>query len=233
MKPCFLLLILLIPLTSAIQFSPTSLEFNLEKNKVSCQKISLVVETNIAEVHDSWAKNFADAWTVSNFKTSSQELGIQMNYPSEINSAQKELQVCLTASKPGSYKGALIFRQEKVGNSIIQFAVWLKVSVSGEASNETSEKSPSKNETSSKSSKSSGRSINRNELSQETLQSPASNFQNLGFPIPDKKIKLKNPIQEKSSLQKQTTLLILIFMSLIFVIALLFILIKSKKPNKE
>ena len=128
MRKIFLFFILLIPITSALEFFPASLQFDLEKNQISCKKINFEIESP-ATVRDAWAQSSLEQWSITNFKTNSQEHEIQLSYPSEINPEQKELEFCVSGSKPGEYKGALVFRQEKIGNSIVQFAVWLKLSI--------------------------------------------------------------------------------------------------------
>ncbi|MFH1289947.1 MAG: hypothetical protein ABIH92_00915 [Nanoarchaeota archaeon] len=116
---------------SALQFSPASLEFDLEIGEFSCKKVNVWAETERVEVSDVWASDFDDEWSISGFDTEASELGLDVDYPHEIFS-EDEISVCISGTSPGDYKGALVFRQEGVGSSIVQFVVWLRVSISGE-----------------------------------------------------------------------------------------------------
>jgi hypothetical protein len=211
MKIALFIFLFLIPLTSAIQFSPTSLEFNLEKNQVGCKNINFQIESQTT-VHDTWAESQYSAWSITNFQTSSQEHGIDIDYASQINSDQEKIEVCLSGSTPGDYKGALIFREGEVGNSVVQFAVWLKVSISGE----TEEKSSGSSHHSSSSS-------NAVLVSGTNSPEPKPTTQQLSFNFPQEEIRLNS--QAKQQNHSSANSILWIILPAIPIILLLFLIL--------
>lgn len=203
------LIIFLTAIVSALQFSPTTLEFNLEKNQVACKNIYFEIESQTT-IKDAWAEDSSEQWSISNFKTSSRQLDLELSYPSQITPEQKEIQLCLSGSNPGNYRGAIIFRENEIGNSIVQFAVWLKVSISGETEEAEGE---------SESGSSNGRST-AVYLEQSQFK---ENAQELSFEIPNDKIKLGSKTVEKKS--SQIALVPIIISVIIFLIVFLLILI--------
>jgi len=218
MRKTLLILIFLIPLTSALQFHPTSLELNLETNQVFCRTIEFNLETHTT-VQDRWANSPETPWSVSQFQTSSQDLGVSTSYPSELPPEQEELEVCISGSIPGEYKGALIFRQEQTGSSVVQFAVWLKLSVSGDALEEPEDQEDSSK--SKKSKRSSGSSSSTTWISDQSTKQ-TQNLQNLGFTTtPDKEINLNSPAPKKSHSQPTISLILIITPIILTIILLL------------
>ncbi|MBU0760247.1 MAG: hypothetical protein KJ600_06335 [Nanoarchaeota archaeon] len=211
-----ILIILLIPSITAIQFSPSSLEFNLEKNQVACKTINFQTEYFIIS-QDLWAEDSSSPWKISSFQTSSQQHEIEITYPAEINPTQNEARVCLSGSTPGDYKGALIFSQEKVGNSVVQFAIWLKVSISDEEDKEPS--------SSSSHSRSSSSGIVWTSAQETT--SPEEKVQGLGFTIPENKIKLNKP-SSKEETQMQIAPILLSIFPIVLTIGLVFLLTQKR-----
>jgi sensor c-di-GMP phosphodiesterase-like protein len=220
------LLILLIPLASAIQFSPTSLEFNLEKEEVLCKKINFQVETPTA-LSDVWAKNSFEQWSISRFQSSSQEYAIKVWYPEEVNPTQNQIELCLSGSTPGEYHGALVFRQDETGSSIIQFAVWLKVII--KSSDKELIKSSDKE--SHVSGGSSGILWTSESLSTQTqsTQTEQKNIQKSSSTIPQEKITLnKRSKNQTQSTQNKLNQILLIIFPIIMIIALVILLLKRR-----
>lgn len=110
----------------ALQFSPTSIVFSTNEGETQCERV-IVDGDNYISVRDAWAPNGLDSWAVSSFNATANDLGIVIEYPREIESGIAE--VCFKGSKSGEYHGALIFTQEKIGNSVVEFVVWLKADV--------------------------------------------------------------------------------------------------------
>ena len=130
----FLFLILsIIPLTTAIGFSPSSLTFFLEPNQEFCQIVTLNSESKAITVFDSWAKNEKVEWKASLFNTTAKEHSLTVTYPNQLLLEEREAKVCISGLKEGEYHGAIIFEQEQEGNSIIQLTVWLKVIIKEKA----------------------------------------------------------------------------------------------------
>lgn len=112
---------------SAVGFSPSSLTFNLAKGEEQCQSIHLDSDSQTIEIIDVWAESAESEWKVSQFTTSSSSHNLQLSYPSELSISQRDVEVCLSGTNEGEHHGAIIFKQEQEGNSVIQLAVWLKV----------------------------------------------------------------------------------------------------------
>lgn len=228
MKYLILLSIFLIPFASAIQFSPTSLEFNLEKNQISCKHINFQIESTNT-LKDAWAQSTSLPWTITSFQTGSQELSLALSYPTEINPEEKEIQLCLSGAVPGEYHGALIFREDEIGNSVVQFAIWLKVNINketGEPKNESSGQSTSKKP---KHSSSSGsyRGSNSVIISGTNKDESEKKFQEINFDIPQEKIKLDS--KAKKEVKTQTTPALLFIIPIILILLLLLFIPKRKR----
>lgn len=180
MKRIIIALILLASVVSALQFSPTKLTFNIAKDKIVCKEIEVNSETFLS-VKDSWASNFNEEWTLSKFQTNSQDIKINIRYPLSISSSQKEIEVCISTENAGNYKGALLFKQEQLGNSQIQFAVWLELHSEGKTI-------PIKTT----SSKNYGGSSNSLDYTIEQPPQTEPQFQQISFNQPEEKIKLSS-----------------------------------------
>lgn len=125
----FLSLIFFIAGVSAASFSPSNLVYLVEKNEESCQVITLESDSDSIEVFDVWAENKDVEWSVGKFDTSASSHGLSLNYDQELSTSEREVEVCVSGSRDGEYRGAIIFKQEQEGNSVVQLAVWLKVVV--------------------------------------------------------------------------------------------------------
>lgn len=211
---CLILLLALIPFASAIQFSPTSLEFSLEKNQISCKKINFQIESPTT-LKDTWAKSPSEDWSIINFKTTAQENSLELSYPSEISPEEKEIEVCLSGASPGEYKGALVFRENEIGNSIVQFAIWLKVNIEGEIEQEETRPSSSK---SSGGGKSSGIIWRSEQPNQQKYIQPIS------FTPPQKEIKLNSPQTKQTP--APINKIVLTVLPIILLATLIFLLIR-------
>jgi hypothetical protein len=226
-KKTILFFILLIPFVSALEFSPASLQFSLEKNEISCKKINFEIESSAA-VHDAWAQNNLEQWSVTNFKTSSDEHQIELSYPSKINSEEKEFQVCISGSKSGDYRGVLIFREEKIGNSIVQFAVWIRLHVNENSTENNPATPPEEDYSDNSGSAHKGSSNSQIIYSASQNSSETNNFQTLNFPINQEEIKLNSP-QKEITTTSNKGLLVLTIPALIAVLLLILIVAKKRR----
>lgn len=118
----------------AISFSPTKLEFNIEKNQEVCNNLTISSDSPTLSVYDVWADNRDVEWEVTNFEESAETHGITISYPKTLSDPENSVVVCISGIKEGEYHGAIIFREKQEGNSITQAAIWLSVSVGEEAS---------------------------------------------------------------------------------------------------
>lgn len=181
MKRFLLLIILIIPFSSAISFSPTSLNFALDKEEIACKEIKFDIEFH-SEVHDSWSESTSASNTITELKSSPQELQLQTSYPAQIYPEQETLQFCVSGKKEGTYNGALIIRQKETGNSIMQFAVWLKVTINN-----------NKDDRSIKSKKADGGDTSGITWTSQSYPRSPNQSKQLNFNPPDKEIKLSAP----------------------------------------
>lgn len=204
---------------SALEFSPPSLQFDLQTDQQTCKSIFLKLDSE-ATLSDSWAQNPSQEWSVTNFRTSHQQLQIQVSYPQTISSSQQEVQVCISGANTGDYKGALIFNQEKVGNSIVQFVVWLKVSISGTTQQPTQEQTK-------KSSSSGG---NRGIVEYSIIENtkPLQEVQPLSFETPQEKIKLSNRAKKTNQQINSLPIILMSTTALMFLILFLLIITNRK-----
>lgn len=120
----------------ATGFSPSSLIFNLAPEETQCKTISISSTSEIITADDKWAENKNAEWKVNDFNSDASSLGISINYPSELSSGEREIEVCVSGKNLGEYHGVLLLKEEQQGNSIIQMGIWLKLIV-GEISQQT------------------------------------------------------------------------------------------------
>lgn len=121
------LLIFFISSASALQFSPSQLEFALGDGTTECRDIYVETETP-TKLEDVWAESYSSEWRVSLFDEPGESFGLQSSYPTSIPAGENDITLCITGENPQFAKGALVFKQEQRGNSLIQFAIWIDVS---------------------------------------------------------------------------------------------------------
>jgi hypothetical protein len=132
MKFLFFILFSIFTLTSiavATTFSPGTLVFMTDSGEELCQSAFVESDSRAIEVSDKWASDVEQKWSVDGFDNSAEDHGVSINYPADLDSGENNIEVCLTAQEEGEYHGALVFREEQQGNSIVQFPIWLKVVV--------------------------------------------------------------------------------------------------------
>ena len=228
MKKLFFFFTIILCLTqiSALEFYPANLEFNLTQNQQSCKKVFFSLDSQTT-VSDSWAQNETSVWSITQFQTSAQQLGITLNYPANLDSAQTNAEICISGANTGNYKGAMIFRQGELGNSLVQFAVWLKVSISGEVSQEPPQDTSTDENKSKKKSKSSRSSTSIIEHVVIPLEKPKQSFQEINLNLPEERIELRRQVL-KGDTEERTNLLpiFVILITLLFFSILLFLLIR-------
>jgi hypothetical protein len=228
MKKIIALFILIIPLVQAAQFSPTKLEFILAKDTLECKKINFELDSP-AIMNDVWASSSAQPWSVTDFKTASEELKINIAYSRTINLDQNEARICISGSNPGEYHGALVVREEEVGNSIMQYAIWLKLSIEGSQNSDDADTSSS-----SRSSKKSRPTNADNEETPEKKVKKQTTVQNLSFKNPQEEIKLNNPISfDEQEISQDSMIQILTMPALFATTILVLLLYKNQKTLKS
>jgi hypothetical protein len=122
-----LFLIILSPSILAAGISPTSMIYFLEPNQELCQLISLDSNSSIVTLSDVWAENEFIDRKVALFNTTASEHHLTLNYPHELSTTERDIEVCISGSEIGKYHGAIIIRQGQEGNSVLQLVVHLEV----------------------------------------------------------------------------------------------------------
>lgn len=225
-KYFFLIIFVLLADALALEFSPPVLQFNLEQNQQECKSVffKLDGETTIS---DYWSYDNLSDWSVTKLKNSSEEMQIDASYLKKIASDENEIQFCLSGAKPGNYRGALVFNQEKVGNSIVQFLVWIKLSVSEKNPQSGNENSSDSQRT--ESTRRSGGNAGIFESSDAKSPEQKYEFQPLAFEAPEK-IKLGKSSKNVEVQNKINSVpLIFISFTLFFFLVIFLVLARNRK----
>ncbi len=127
----FLFLFLNIGSAMAISFYPSNLVFDLDVGEEGCEEIAFFSDSEEVELFDVWGESDDVDWKVGFFKYPSEVHELELDYPESVLNNEESFEVCVRGYEKGEYRGALILREEQVGNSIIQGGVWLKVLVEG------------------------------------------------------------------------------------------------------
>jgi hypothetical protein len=217
MRSFFIFLFFTILLTAnafAIGFSPSSLTFSLPKGQEECKIITISSDSESITVTDVWAENPDMEWKVSLFDTPSSTHSVSISYPSTLSSDDREAEICFSGSKAGEYHGAVIFQQEQEGNSIIQFAVWIKAIISA-----TNSESPSSSSRSGGSGGSSGSSIVKAEKISEEKIPEKTEIQPLKT-SPETNNDQQPPVQNEPKSKSPIPVFIILIIALIVIITI-------------
>ncbi|MFH0712094.1 MAG: hypothetical protein V1889_03215 [archaeon] len=123
----FILFFIFVGLACAGSVSPGIVNYDVSQGGEVCHSIH--VDLGSVDVFDLWAKNTSVDWNIVLFNVNSSEYGLIVDYPKVLNS-EGDIEICISGEELGEYRGAIVFRQGKQGSSIIQYAVWLNVSIS-------------------------------------------------------------------------------------------------------
>ena len=220
-----ILALIFINLAGAVSFSPSSLTFNLEPNQQTCQIIYFDSTSEIISASDSWAENKNIEWKVSNFETSASSLGISINYPPQVSSDKKQIEICLSGKNEGEYHGVLLLKEEQQGNSIIQMGIWLKVLI-GETPQTPSEKANSGTTSTTSASNSN---ITAKIVTKNTEQTPVNQVENTAKTKSNSNTITGGVIGTIKKFNKTT----LIFAGIILVVGLIIVYTKRKKEYEK
>lgn len=215
-KAILLLALLFVPLASAIEFSPSNFVLDLDVNEVVCKNIFFKLES-FGTINDLWASDSPQQWTIAGFNTSSDSHNLQISYPSQVSPEENEIEFCVSGSRPDKYRGALLIREGEVGNSIMQIAIWLDVTITGEPAEDDENDSNNDHDSSSgfRGSKNYYTSTVHN-----SQESPDS-LQQISYQIPQDTIQLN----KKTSEARQNELTPIIILAAVLVIILIALLI--------
>ncbi len=125
----FLLFIISLNYASGISFSPSSLTYKIEQNTQTCKNITLTSNSEKITITDTWAENKETEWKTNLFDKTAQYHNLTITYDKELTKEERILQICITGETLGEYHGAIILEEQKIGNSIIQAVIWMKVNI--------------------------------------------------------------------------------------------------------
>ena len=215
-------------ISTALEFSPTNLEFNLTQNQQSCKKVFFSLDSQTV-VSNSWAQNENVPWSITRFQISAQDLGININYPTNLDSHQTEAEICISGTNTGNYRGAMIFRQGELGNSVVQFAVWLRVSISGEDSQEPPQDTPIENKPKKKS-RSSGGNNDAFEYTVIPSEKPKQEIQEINFNLPEEKIELGRQVLKRNTEKQNNSVFVFALLAIaVIFLSLVFLMMRRRK----
>lgn len=111
-----LFVLLITPFISGtkITLSPSKIEFVGFVNETLCKNLTVSVNEPVPVefvLNDNWIDNINYEKQITKYKLNSQDLDIKIDYPNNLiflNSDKKIINVCLIATKPGNYNGAII-----------------------------------------------------------------------------------------------------------------------------
>jgi hypothetical protein len=231
-----ILLILLTPLTTALEFYPSSFDITLQPGQQTCRTVFFELDAP-AKINDEWGSSPTTPWSVVGFNTPASEHEIQISYPEEISQDDTQAQFCIFGTDPGEYRGALVFRQNQVGTSVVQFAVWIKLTITDSEQppqsdptddDQTSQDDNSDDDKDDDDDRDSSR--GRSDISQQISNNPQET-QQLSYnpPTQPEDTTLKSPRVENNS----QTILILSTSTTILAAVFLIVLLIARKPSKE
>ena len=131
MKKLYLILFIFLIINNVLAFnlkiSPTRIEFNASVNEKVCNKIFISTDYRQELIgNDRWTKSLlVNKKDIVQYNKKAEELGLKLEYAEKIiisDDLKKEIEVCLTAEKPGKYNGALIYNGK---DSIAGVGIWI------------------------------------------------------------------------------------------------------------
>ncbi|MFH1270240.1 MAG: hypothetical protein ABII03_01255 [Nanoarchaeota archaeon] len=110
------------------------LNLTIDAGEEKCQVITLYSDgySGTIYVRDVWAELFNEQGNLNQYTFTSTDHGISISYIDTFldfeNSANFE--VCIIASNPGKYLGAIIFSPKTEGNVVVEIGTWILLHVS-------------------------------------------------------------------------------------------------------
>jgi len=125
----FFLLIILISaslVSAALSLDKGKLEFNVGKGEEMCKIVKVSSEDYVGKVsiRDIWPEEGEEESGFSKYTLTAEDYNINIKHPSEILdfNEQSEIEVCLSGSEVGDFRGALIFTPEP-GDDVVNVVV--------------------------------------------------------------------------------------------------------------
>lgn len=141
MRHLFFIFLFFIFFSSALVSATLNLDkgklyFDLKTGEESCQDIIITAQnyTEAISVRNVWANNMSEDQNLNHYTTNPSDLGIAINYPKIFDSISEKqtVKVCINASAPGAYKGAIIFTPKSNTNIVVEVGSWLFLNVTGD-----------------------------------------------------------------------------------------------------
>lgn len=117
--------------SASLSLGPGKLYFNLNPGEKSCQKVIISSSdyVGLIKIRDIWANRYNEQGNFNLYTAKTSDLGITISYTPQIDNFQdsQEVEVCITVSNSGSYKGALIFTPTTTTNVNVEVGTWLLI----------------------------------------------------------------------------------------------------------
>lgn len=112
--------------------SPGEIKFYGNVNEKICRNISIQTNYNESILGETrWIKNFEKKRDIKDYELNSDDLSLVVDYIEKIKSKGISLkeQVCITATKPGKYYGAITYKTE---TGYAGVGSWIEVDIKGD-----------------------------------------------------------------------------------------------------
>jgi hypothetical protein len=132
-----------------------SASLNLNKGKLDpdivigeefCDTISVSASdySGTISVRDKWAETFDEERNLNSYTSTAEDHDMTIQYENnpEIVDGNADVEVCITPTKLGKYKGALIFTPESDSNVVVEVGTWLFVNVIEKPTEDTPQPNP-------------------------------------------------------------------------------------------
>lgn len=139
MKQIFFIFLFLIFISisladASLSLSKSRIYFNLEANEKNCQNITIASEDYKGKItiRDVWSQSKEEN-NINKYIYNPENLGISAEYKREIKdfNRESEIELCLTGTKNGEFRGDFIFTPESDTNIVVEVGSWLFVNVTG------------------------------------------------------------------------------------------------------
>ncbi len=122
----------IITVNATLNLNPGRVYFNIEPSEKHCEDVTVSSSdyTGDIEIKDVWAQSTDEGSNLNDYTLTSKYYNLEIYYKNAITNLQSEekINVCITSSDIGEFKGALIFYPEAESNVRVAVATWLIVS---------------------------------------------------------------------------------------------------------
>lgn len=114
---------------ASLSIAPPKIIVNSTVGETICENITIVSDREITALgSDKWNKNGKSS-AISEYKSDSESLGIQIEYPKNIQIENKrKIKVCITPTQKGVHNGAILY---KIKDLPLEAGTWIEVNAKG------------------------------------------------------------------------------------------------------